>query len=475
MRLRRIAALAVVLVAAAASPAWAMPPGPEVFCETYPESAHCEGGNPPCSLCHTDPPLWNSYGILVATELIPEAERPLSYDEFADALPAAMRAIESEDIDDDGDTNLEEIVLGTFPGNSDSVLSEPECPPAGMNTDYDVCNYDPRYVLRKVYLDFCGHSPDYEDVVELQQMSGSQQVDRIHQALDECLDSEFWLGKDGQVWQLAHKKIRPVGSIKAGEDQTTDFGFSDYYDDYNMFVFCHIDDRDVREVLTADYYVTRATGPTTYTPTDELIGFQLMQQDKRVGMLTTQWRMIYDVMFTPLPRTLAAQAYRGFLGFRIERLEGLYPVEEVPADYSWQGVDDPTCAICHSTLDPLMYPFINYNGLALQPGVPRYQYVENRLALNFPNDPSDLHDTPEAGHVLGKPVDDLRQWGQVAADSDEFSAATVRDYWELLMGQPVVPSDIEYHLLWRSLMAEHEYSVERMLHDLIDTEAYGAP
>ena len=66
--------------------------------------------------------------------------------------------------------------------------------------------------------------------------------------------------------------------------------------------------------------------------------------------------------------------------------------------------------------------------------------------------------------------------GRVAADSDAFAQATVRDYWRLLVGHDPLPAERdEFDALWRAFRAEHGYSVERMLHDLVRTEAYGAP
>jgi len=51
----------------------------------------------------------------------------------------------------------------------------------------------------------------------------------------------------------------------------------------------------------------------------------------------------------------------------------------------------------------------------------------------------------------------------------------VRDYWTLVLGATPGPADErEFDSLWQRLMTQHAYRVEAMLHDLIDTEAYGA-
>ena len=69
-----------------------------------------------------------------------------------------------------------------------------------------------------------------------------------------------------------------------------------------------------------------------------------------------------------------------------------------------------------------------------------------------------------------------REWGTVAANSDAFLVATVNDYWKLLMGQSPLPAqNAEFVNLWQRLKTAHNYRVTKMLHELIRTEAYGAP
>jgi hypothetical protein len=52
----------------------------------------------------------------------------------------------------------------------------------------------------------------------------------------------------------------------------------------------------------------------------------------------------------------------------------------------------------------------------------------------------------------------------------------VLDYWRLLIGEDPQPSDeAQFAALAQRLSSKHTYRVERMLSDLILTEAYGAP
>jgi len=447
----------------------AMPIGPQIFCDTYPNSPLCAGSNVPCTTCHTNPPEWNDFGAAIGINLLPGVPRPITEQQYRDALPGVLAAIEQEDADGDGYTNLVEIQLGSMPGDADSNPANLNCPPAGTNPRYDVCNYDPDYVFRKLHLDFCGQSPSYEQVKAFASLDIAAKMAGLSDALNTCLDSEWWIGKNGALWQLAHYKIRPVGSLKYGEDEGT-LPVSDYYDDYALFIYTQIDGHDARHVLTADYFVARFTGPTRY----ELVQdqpTQRMQIDRRVGLMSTQWNLIYNVMFTALPRTAAAQAYRAFLDFDIAKQQGLFPVDNEPVDYDNKGVTNPVCAVCHSTLDPLSYPFKNYSGLQN----PAYMYNPTRIEDYFLSEGPNMGNMPEAGYVLGQPVDDLVQWAKVAADSDEFARATVADYWRMLMGKPATALDLEFTDLWKALKSDHNYSVEAMLHDFIKTEAYGAP
>ena len=84
--------------------------------------------------------------------------------------------------------------------------------------------------------------------------------------------------------------------------------------------------------------------------------------------------------------------------------------------------------------------------------------------------------TPESGVLFGEPVADLVEWAAVAADSEAFRRATVRDYWRLLFHEePRVTEQGDFGQLVADFGEVHNYRVERMLHALIDTEAYGAP
>lgn len=92
----------------------AKPVGPRLACQHYPDAPMCRGAVVSCAQCHTSPPELNGYGGDVSAAL--EASDLV----YEDDLGAALLAVEGNDSDGDGLSNLEEIVLGTRPGDANS-------------------------------------------------------------------------------------------------------------------------------------------------------------------------------------------------------------------------------------------------------------------------------------------------------------------------------------------------------------------
>lgn len=504
---RIIAPAALAFAFAWGLPARAKPVAPLEFCRIYPQVAQCASGSAPCATCHTTPPARNAYGLQVESALLPGTPRPLSNEQYLSGLPAALSAAEPLDADGDGASNREELEAGTLHVDATSVPSrtgacDSEQRALAAAQPWNTCGYDPAYALTRIGLDFCGRSPTRG---ELEAVRGSNDWQTLlEQKLASCLDSAFWQGKDGVLWNLANPKILPESSLKSGDD-AGDLTIADYEDDYNLFVYINTDDRDVRELLTAKYHVLRqadgALVRVDRTPVEDLLArepddddiAQLVPQDRRAGMLTTRWFLAKNTMVTPIPRTTAAQAYRAYLGFDIAKMEGLQPVAGEPVDYDLKGVTAEPCAVCHSTLDPLSYPFSRYDGLgggdeeeisdpALEINADGTvdtafgNYVPGRMERFVRQEGPRIAETPEAGLLFGQPVANLVEWAEVAANSEPFARKVVLDYWRLLVGEDPRPSDdAELELLVQRLSSEHEYRVERMLRDLIAMEAYGAP
>lgn len=489
------------------APAQAKPVAPLELCRIYPQTVLCASGDAPCTTCHTTPPARNAFGLQLERALLPGSPRPLSDELFLSGLPAALRAAESLDADGDGTSNVKELEAGTLPVDAigqptHGVDCEPEDRALASAQPWDTCAYDPSYVLTRISLDFCGMSPTR---TELETIRGSSDWPLLlEEKLTGCLDSAFWQGKQGVLWNLANTKILPESSLKSGDD-AGDLTIADYEDDYNLFVYINTGDRDARELLTAKYHVLRQadgslvrvdrTPAEDYWARDSDDGdiAQLVPQERRAGMLTTRWFLAKNTMVTPIPRTTAAQAYRAYLGYDIAKMEGLQPVADEPVDYDRKGVTAEQCAICHSTLDPMSYPFSRYDGLGggdeeeitdpameiNQDGTVNFafgNYVAGRLERFVRQEGPQIAETPEAGLLLGEPVANLVEWAEVAANSEPFARKLVLDYWRLLVGEDPRPEDEpELARLVQRLSSPHEYRVERMLRDLIATEAYGAP
>lgn len=452
--------------------ALARPPGPRVFCETYPDAPVCTSGTVGCEFCHTSPPDFGPFGADIA------AAMPTITDDqaYTDALPDALRTVEPLDSDGDGKSNLSEITWGTPPGNAVDTLGCTTPVPSGP---YTLCAYDPVLAFRRVSVDVCGRSPSR---AELDAVREDPTVDRVLDRLDACLQSDHWRGVDGVLWQIAFPKVRPREPFQGSIARV-------YEQDLNLFTYTQIDDHDARDLLVADYQVQRTDGsPPTYTARP-FTGPRSPDPETRAGMLTTTWFHSSNTMGQALPRVTAAQAYRAYLGYDLAVPEGIFPAlddsgQPIPVvDYDDKGVDAPLCASCHSTLDPLAYMFSRYAGagenvtFAEEGGPPASFYWPERMDAYVGFDGGEaLRDVPETGAFLGESGYTLVEWSQAAATSEDFARALVRDYWIRFIGHEPTPAEaLEFESIWRGFMTEDDYRTERMLRALVQTEAYGVP
>jgi hypothetical protein len=320
-----------------ASPVFAKPPGQKIFCQTYPAAPACASKEAACITCHTAPPALNAFGADVSKLLAPGVPRPLSDDAYAAALPAALAAAAALDSDQDGFSNRDEIAAGSNPADVKSVPVSQGCVQSKEITGWNLCKYDSAYVHRKIIADVCGRTATNEERAAF--ASEAKQKEALHRSLDVCLKTEFWQGRDGVVWNLANPKIKPLQSIKAGRNAGP-VPLADYEDDYALFVHANSGDRDVRDTLVAQYLVeVNEFAPTKYTRNErgareelELkaplgsLG-QTVDTKQRAGLISSGWFRAFQTMFTPVPRTTAAQAYRAYLGLDIALLEGLTPTK----------------------------------------------------------------------------------------------------------------------------------------------------
>ncbi len=423
-----------------------------LFCSTYPDSGLCTNSRTGCATCHNGgPPALNLFGAAVRSEISTRPGYSKIPRDFELYLEDVLFTIENDDSDNDGFVNRDEIIRGLAPGNP-LEFPRPEDP--GL--------YDHVLALRRLSSVFCGTSPTYETIVSLQQSGVKKNF--LHDRLTECLSSPFWLQVG--LYRLADDKIRPVGSLGGVGNQAL---VGDFNYDYRLFVHAMSGDRDARDLLKADYHIS-ADGRVVR---DVIVGRggQPLQVNKRAGLLTTQWFIGNNTMFAVLPRNTAAQAYRAYLGLDIARSEGLHPIANEPSDLDHMGVAAPDCAVCHSTLDPLAYPFTPYlafasrrlDGLPRPRGIPLGGY-------------DGTNRTYEAGYLLGKPVGDLLTWASEAAETDEFKKTLAAGIYHLAVGhdpQTLIERQ-EFEAIWRALAADG-YSANKLIHRLIDTRSFGAP
>ena len=473
---------AILVVAASASTgAEAKPTGPELFCEEYADASTCAGRGTTCITCHTstspEAPDWNEYGLQILDGLI---EGSLDFDADG-ALAGVLRDIEDDDPDEDGISSLEEILLGTLPGDASSHFAPPAPPQGDANPTFDVGAWDPAFALRRTLIAFCGRSPTYDEMQELSAATDGR--DFVHAQLDACLTSTYWTNEG--LSRLADERVRPI-----------DLGVSFDWD-YRMWRYLMSGDRDIRVLLSADFHVREAS-PGVLTEVTDVVddggacandlqcafdhscqdsqcryraGGQPLVQGERAGMIGTQWFHLINTMFSAMPRTTAAQAMRGYLGMDIARLQGIAPIADEPLDVDDKGVAQAECAQCHSTLDPATYVFAKYQGIEGGGA----SLLNEQRPINF-GLWANASEEPQ-GVLLGQNVNSLREWGQVAASSDAFMHNMARILFDHAIGRQPGPQDkAELDALWPSWPSlEVAYSANRFIHVLVDTDAFGAP
>lgn len=344
----------------------------------------------------------------------------------------------------------------------------PAAPSGPENPAFSVGTYDDAFAYRRLTIAYCGRSPTYDERQTF--AAAADKAQARHDALNACLDSTYWQTEG--LARLADKRIRPLQAINVDGV----IPLADYSWDYRLFVHALSDDRDARDLLTATYHVgpdgARVSGVIPGNGGDQ-VGGQPSAVDKRAGMITTQWFLMVHTMFSELPRTTAAQAYRAYLGQDIARSEGLLPTDGEPKDIDNKGVDDQdTCVYCHSTLDPLAYAFAYYNGIGGGGGNGAFR--QNR--------PSWQPSAVEA-MILDVPLQNVQtrgvvDWAQQAASSPLFAQTMASMFLTHAVGRAPRPDELdELSALADGFMdpAVDNYRAERLLHRLIDTDAFGVP
>lgn len=517
MRLRKeswclVDALAAVLafwvcLIDVSSVALARPEAPRAFCVAYPNTALCMGRVPDCTLCHTStsPVAWNSYGLALKAAIAGQGA-------FEQALPKALASVDALDSDMDGVSNGMELLSGTLPGDPASLpmqqgMGSPGTQQVPPNPDYGVGQYDVAFVYRRASLLYCGRSPSYEELLPFRDATkpAAQLKTLLHDRVEQCLQGEYWL-KEGLV-RIADDRIRPIRNLGqdadvfltiplptlASDEVKLRSVMGDYRYDYRLWVYALSGNRDARDLLLAQYFVEEnADGSWSLTESTipkkdqrATAGGQMLEKPYRAGMITTMWFLTRNTMFSDLPRTTAAAAYRAYLGSDISKMQGLMPVAGEPDDVDNKGVKAPRCAACHSTLDPLAYAFAPYTGLeydgveALVSVLLLGQLEGGRFGVYDPTRPAtrmpNWSPVDQQPVLLGKPVQSLREWAEVAAQSDQFARNLATIFYTHALAREAGSAELtEFTALWQSVRTDG-YSANRLIHRLIDTQTFGVP
>lgn len=431
-------------------PAAALSVSKTLFCAAYPDSGLCVSGRTACTTCHNGtPPALNSYGADVRAEIATRPDYARTSADFERYLQDVLFVVETRDSDLDGFLNRDEIARGYAPGN---VLEFPVSDDPGA--------YSPELALRRISTLYCGTSPTYQSMAALGAAADKPAL--LHLTLTDCLTSSYWLTEG--LPRLADDKIRPVGSLGGSDGQAL---VGDFTYDYRLFIHAMSGDRDARDLLKADYHI--AADGRVVRGVISGRGGQPLPAERRAGMLTTQWFIGNNTMFALLPRNTAAQAYRAYLGLDIARSEGLFPIDGEPRDHDRMRVGAPDCAVCHSTLDPLAYPFAPYMAFSSRrlDGSPR--------PGGIPIGGYDGTAPFESGFLMGNPVRNLLEWAEAAAETDWFKKTVAQGLYRHAIGhesQTVIERQ-EFAALWQAFAADG-YSANKMLHRLIDSRSFGA-
>jgi hypothetical protein len=448
----------LILALLFAVPVLARPTGPTLLCSTWPDSVSCKGRIPTCSTCHTEvsPPTWNAFGTAVLTEL---KGKP-----FSENLASALKSIETADSDGDGVSNVAEFYAGSNPGNS----AERWC----ALTPAPAKNPVNAKALQRASALLCGKSPTAEEMEAFSALPENTRNDAFHALVTKCLKSVYW--RDVVLARMADPLITP--QLVFGRDSPAGVAFSDYAWDYRLFSWVMTEDRDIRDLLLAQYHVNRdpdgslkkvegliAADIPSYRGGPN-VGGQPLDPPRRAGMVTTAWFLSSNTFLSGLPRTSAAQAYRAYLGYDIASLEGLVPVASEPGDLDKRGVAAPACSQCHSTLDPLAYAFLDYNGFGRN--MARYDPARPKRVL------PDWDGRPSV--MLGKQIDSIPGFAKLAVESLDFRRTVGGWLFQHLYDrQPTLSELPAFEGCWKRL-PELNWSANALTHCLVDLPTFTA-
>jgi len=434
----------------------------DVLC-SGPDSARLCSKPTKCEICHVGSTTsLNSFGSDLIKKMQENATYQKSQVKFF--ILEALKNVANVDSDKDGVGNSAEIIAGSLPGNAESLPDEKE----------EKIVYSEELAFRKVKILYCGQRPSYAENESLRRTLDKKKF--VHDQLQACLESDWWRSQG--LPRLADNKIRPIAAL--GLRGT--IVLADYNWDYRLFSYVLSGDRDFRDLLRADYHINeqgeKIVGPVGFqlTPRISQLGGvgpsivigtgQPLDPDRRLGMITTQWFLMMNTMFSAIPRTTAAQAFRAYLGLDLAKYEGISPIANEPRDVDSKGVGAAECASCHSTLDPLAYSLANYRGIETD---------ILSVLLNQSGTYSSTRSVVEKdGAIFGRGVSGPKEWADEAVKSNAFATNIATMFYKQAIGRkPESSSEIsEFNLICKQI-PDDRYQAEKLIHRLVDTMAFG--
>ncbi len=154
------------------------------------------------------------------------------------------------------------------------------------------------------------------------------------------------------------------------------------------------------------------------------------------------------------------------------------PVPGEPTDVDHKDTRREPCSFCHGTLDPLAYAFAEYEGIRATNVAHNGEY-EPALVQEMPDWPAD----PPVPHLLGVPIpwpgpetSALVLWAELAANSDAFKRTLTLLMFRHAVDRAPAPDELaEFTALWTAWGEADGWSVNQLIHALVDTDAFGAP
>jgi len=258
-----------------------------------------------------------------------------------------------------------------------------------------------------------------------------------------------------------HRNYLELGGTSADSSNDIDYNLP-----ARMGAYIVYNDRDYREVLSADYcvnsnYQTQSTCGDTFQD-----GGTASQN--AAGVISTRSFIAAHKKNKGFNFVLVARSAKKFLctAYPDPQDPGLAPSQISNVHKPWS--DDAACFNCHRTLNPRAVLFFNYNDQG------RYTADINSTTIRDTTDPAKISDLVTTGlpvTVLGRPASTLRDYGAAITDDPRFTNCMVLRYVNYMTGYnyETLPSNLTY---LSDTFARSGFSVKQLLEEIATTPQF---